>query len=182
VHPRTAIRHAVRDLLIAADTSAGENVVATRILPIRKKELPLIAVYTLEEQVDAQTDRTPRELRREIDMEIAAWVDPGPGGAAVDDAMDAIAAEIEAAMHADPYLSDTASESELTSTTMGVQGEGAEQLGLVTLSYAVTYLTLAPEPVADGDLDDFNAAGTSTNLGGEVHEDDQAEDVFTVQP
>jgi hypothetical protein len=181
MHPRAAIRHAVRDLLIAADTLAGERVHPTRVLSIRKKELPLIAVYTSEEQVDAATDRAPRELTRTIDLEIAAWVDPGPGGAKVDDAMDAIAAQIEAAMHADPYLADTASESVLVSTSMGVQGEGDDLLGLVTLSYDVTYLSLAPEPPADGDLDDFRRAGTTTNLGGVVHEDDQAEDLTTVQ-
>lgn len=175
-HQRAAIRHAVRDLLIG-QTSAGSRVHATRILPYRKHELPAISVYTLEESVDPESRETaPRELDRRLQLEVAGWVAPA---ADLDDAMDALALEIEKAMHADRYLGGTVADSVLDGTTMGLHGEGDSQMGLVTLTYDVTYQTLAEE--APGDLDDFLVADVTQNLRGSVHQDDRAQDEVVVQ-
>lgn len=176
-HPRKLIRHAVRDLLASAATVAGEKVYPTRVVPARGRELPLISVYTLEDDVDPDSVSTaPRELTRELPVVIEAWVQPGDNP---DDAMDDIAEEIEKAMHADPFLGGKVADSVLSSTQMEVIDDGARLLGLVVLTYTATYRTLAPE--APTDLEDFRRAGTDYNLGGELDPDDDVSDLVTVQ-
>jgi hypothetical protein len=175
-HQRKVIRDAIRALLVG-QTVADDRVTATRVLPYRRSELPAISIYTLDETVHAESRTTaPRELSRELRLEIAGWVAHGAG---MDDAMDALALEIETAMHADPYFGDAAADSILETTTMGVRGEGDSLTGLVTLTYAVTYQSPAPE--APTDLDDFLTAHVTHNLANAVHEDDQAHDHVIVQ-
>jgi hypothetical protein len=178
-HPRQLIRQAVRTLLDGV-TVAGARVSATRVdVPYRKVDLPAISVYTLEETVEDESSSTaPRELERELTLEIAGFVEFGEG---VDDRMDDLAQEIETAMHADPFLGGLAGDCLLVATELSVRGEGDRLAGVVTLTYAVTYRTLAPEPPADDDMDDFLRVDAEHNPAGEVHPDEVAEDLFTVQ-
>lgn len=178
MHQRTIVRQAIVAALTGA-TAAEARVYPTRILPLRKLELPAIAVYTLEESVDGESVNTaPRELTREAPVVIEALVAAVPG-ANVDDALDDLALEIETAMHADPYLGGEAADSILDGTTMEVIEDGERMMGLVTLTYSVTYRTLAPE--APGNVADFLRVKSTENLGGDVHPDAQAVDEFDVQ-
>jgi hypothetical protein len=175
-HQRQVIRHAIRDLLDGV-TTAGTRVYATRVTPFRRNELPVISVYTLEESVTSESVNTfPRELTRELPVIIEGWVAPGDNP---DDSMDALALEIETAMHADPYLDGEVAESILDSTAMEVLQKGDRLTGIVALTYQITYHTFAP--VAPTDIDDFETVGATYNLGNEVHEDDDAHDVFDVE-
>lgn len=103
-HPRELVRDTVVALLIAANTAAGARVQSTRIDPIKASDLPMISVYTRDEDVADDSSKTaPRELTRMLQLEIAAWVrhsDAVP----VERAMDNIAAQIEAAMDGNRYL------------------------------------------------------------------------------
>ncbi len=104
VHQRTVIRHAVVALLLG-QTAAATRVYAARQLPVRKGELPAVMVFTNRDPVDPDSaDTAPRELRRRLELVIDALV-AGVDGAALEDALDAIALQIETAMAADPYLS-----------------------------------------------------------------------------
>jgi hypothetical protein len=173
---RKAIRHAVRDLLDGT-TDAEDRVYASRILPLKKHTLPVITVYTLDETVDADSVNTaPRELTRNLSLVIEAWVSPGEDP---DDRMDDFAQQIEDVMHADPYLGGAVGESVLESTETELLIEGDREMGLVILTYAITYRTLAP--AAPEDLDDFERARVVHNLANAVHEDDRAVDEFEVQ-
>lgn len=175
-HPRKDIRQAVRQLLAEAGVAAGK-VTATRLFPYRKGDLPAVSVYTLEEATDEDSvDTSPRELLRQLDLEIAGFVQAGD---AVDDAMDDLAEAIEAAMAADETLGGKAADSWLRGTTMALTGEGDAMTGMITLSYQVTYRKLAPE--APEDLADFLTADVVHNPGGDVHPDDRAEDLITVR-
>lgn len=176
-HPRQLIRQAVRNLLLN-QTAAGTNVVTTRVLPYRKEDLPAISVYTLEEEVDPDSVNTgPRELERQLVLEIAGWVKYGAG---MDDAQDDLALEIETAMHADPTFGGTAAESVLAGTVMSIKGESSDSLlGLVTLTYQVTYRTLAPE--APANLDDFERVEATHAVTGGVDDTVPAVDSFTVE-
>lgn len=174
-HQRQLIRQAVRDLLIGK-TAAGTRVSTTRIYPYRKPELPAISVYTLEETVNEEGSNTaPREYTRDLELEISGFVH---GGADVDDAMDELALEIENAMAADPYLGGTVGDSMLQGTTMGLTGDGDTLTGMVTLTYAVTYRTLAPE--APSGLDEFETAGVTHQPAG-VGDAEVAEDLINVR-
>jgi len=180
-HERQVIRVAVRDLLIAAATAAGANVHATRKIPRRMSELPALAVYTLEESVDDDSVLSaPRELTRRVSLVIEGLVAQA-AGTSVDDDLDALALQVEEAMHADPYLGGTAGESVLSGTELDVVEESDRLLGWCALTYDVTYRTFAPRPLADAAMDDFETVAATHNLGNAVHVDDDAEDLFTVE-
>jgi len=179
-HQRQLIRQAVKDLLVVANTAAGANVTTTRVLPYRQGELPAISVYTLGETVELEEDNAvnPRELKRLLELEIAGWVVP-TAIISADDAMDDLAYEIETAMHADPFFGGLVGDSVLESTEMAIKGEGDTLMGIVTLTYAVTYRTMAPEaPTA---LVDFLRTKATHDLVGGVSDTVPAVDEFTVQ-
>lgn len=174
LHHRTIVRRAVRDLL-KGRTSAGQKVDTTRIDTWRDNELPAISVYTRVEDVDDESAETaPRELRRQVEVEIVGAVGASDH---MDDVMDALALEIETVMHADPFLGDVASDSILSGTEANVRDEGKRLIGIIILTYQVTYRTDAPEAPA---LEDFNTADTKYDVG-VPEEGQQAHDVVTVQ-
>jgi hypothetical protein len=161
-HQRQVIRQAVRDLLVAADTGAADRVYGSRKLPWRNLDLPVLNVLTPDEESDDQ-GTAPRELTRKLTLVIEGWV---TANEYVDDAMDALAYQVEQAMHADPDLGDAAVDLVLVSTDTQVGIEGDRQMGLVELTYLVTYRTLAPEPENDDDMDDFDTAVTDYDENG----------------
>jgi hypothetical protein len=184
VHQRTAIRTFVRDLLKNGGTAAGTRVHKFQVDPRRLNQLPALSVYILEEAVEDDSKTTaPRELERRAPLVIEGWVGEQEG-TDIDDALDALALEVETLMHADPYLGGTvgAAGAVLEDTAIAVLEQGDRRLGMVALVYGVTYYTLAPEPPADDDLDDFLTVEATHNPGGEVHEDDQDVDEFPVRP
>lgn len=177
-HPRSLIRHTVVALLRGA-TAAGLRVSATRIEPHKRSQLPAISVYTLREPVDPDRSVTsPRELTRELKVEITAWVAHSDAIPA-DDAMDAIAEQIEASMDHERYLDGTVADSILENTEMQIvedDGRSDPIVGIVTLTYSVTYRTSALDPV----LADFLTVDAAHRIVGAV-EANQANDQFTVQ-
>ena len=180
-HPRKLIRHAVVAQLTNA-TAAGDRVQPTRVEPHRKRNLPAISVYTMHEPVDDASSKTsPRELTREPRVEIAAWVVHSEA-LPVDDAMDDLAEQIEAAMDADRFIGGAAGGSVLEETVMQVVDEDENGrpidpiLGIVTLTYAVTYRTTP----ATGPLDEFRRANVTTQIPG-VGADNAVHDQFDLQ-
>jgi hypothetical protein len=141
LHPRHQIREAVVAQLLGA-TAAEERVFPTRFVPWKKLALPGIAVYALEETVEA-VRTLPRELVRSLRIEVLAVVS---GTEQVDDAVDALALEIETALHADPSFGGTAEDSLLSSTQIGTDEDQGRPLGAARLVYDVRYYTpAAPE-------------------------------------
>ena len=190
-HQRLVIRHAVRDRLLGA-TAAEDRVFTTRLVPYRRTKLPAIAVYTRAEPVDPESRNTaPRELTRNLQLVIEVAVAEGSSVRGVpvavdqlDDALDGLAVEVERVMDADPWLGGAAGDSLLTSTDVDVivdvDGRALEQpIGLVTLTYAITYRTQAPDP-ADVPLDDFKRATIRHDLSGIVSPKNVAEDDITL--
>lgn len=177
-HQRKLIRHAVVALLNNV-TAAGPRVKATRVEPHKKSELPAIAVYTLHDPVDEglSGQTAPREITSDLQLEVTAWVahrDELPA----DDAMDDIAEQIEAAMDGDRYLGGTAAESILVDTVMQVvadDGRSDPLVGIVTLTYAVTYRR---KPATPANLDAFVTANVTHKLVGGVADTAPAIDKF----
>lgn len=181
-HQRTLIRRAAVAALLDK-TAAQERVYPTRKVPYRQKELPVIAVYTDDEESDTG-DVGPLELERNIDLKVEAWVatdgDPEPN---VDDAMDDIALEIEAALHGDLYLGgEVGGEGlKLTGSTTDLVTVGDLEIGLVVLTYQATYYTQTPEATPDGELEDFEDVAVTLNEGGLQAPADDTHDQFTVE-
>lgn len=178
-HPRKLLRQAVAALLAGASTAAAARVYATRVAPVRKDQLPAIAVYTEDEEVDPDTFQTaPRELKRDVDLVIEGYV-AHSAAVPVDDAMDNLAEQIEAAMDGDRWLDGTAGESVLARTETGIADPNSDPLiGVVRLTYTVTYRT---SPTAPTLTNDFNTVDVKTTPQGGVTDTAPLEDTFTVE-
>lgn len=151
-HPRQVIRHAVVAQLINK-TGAGTRVYPDRRIPFQRVELPALAVYVPTESVEIQSRATaPRELDRRAQAVVEVLVQQAEG---VDDALDALALEVENALHADWTLGGVASDLLLTSTETEVVDTGKQLIGVARLEFEVRYYTEAV-PVAA--LDDFKTA------------------------
>ena len=152
-------------------TAAGARVFKTRLSPIRGLELPALNVYTDDETSDAKNS-APVELVRTVPVVIEGWVALTSG---VDDALDALALQIETAMDSDSSFGDTV-ESTLTLTQFGYKLEGERQMGCVHLEYTTTYRTSARHAAP---VDEFDTADVRTSIDGAQASDDQAHDLLT---
>lgn len=182
-HPRQAIRHAVADLL-TNQTDAGARVYSTRIPPLKKPELPAISVYTADEEVDLawSLGSGPRELRRLVNVAIEGAVI----GDNVDDAMDALASQIEKAMSANRWLGFTDDtvvqlyDIILISTELDTGEQGQREVGVVRLTYRVEYYSDDPALADQAALPDFTKATETYNLANVQPTGDQAQDSETI--
>lgn len=170
LHQRKTIRDAVVAALVAADTAAGARCYPTRVVPWKRLTLPAISVYGLSESSDDKQS-APRELTRTMQLAVEAAVK----GANIDDALDALALEIERAMHADPSFGDVCSDCVLTGTELEAAVDGDEPVGFLRLTYRTTYFTDAPA-AADVTVDDLSTVDAKTSLGGLQAVADQSED------
>lgn len=139
-HPRTQIRQAVVERLIDA-TVAEERVFRGRLMPVAEPELPAIVVHTREPE--KVTDRSSSgwngfEERRCI----VSVVCIAQSFEDIDDELDTMAAQVEAALQAwtipgfescDMLLDDT--------DTTDPEFDGSLTTAATTLRYAVTYRT-----------------------------------------
>lgn len=171
-HQRQLIREAVKAALLN-QTAAQGRVEETRLVPARIGELPTISVFSNEEDSE-KGQEAPRELKRRLVITVECRVGV-PAGGALDDSLDAIAQEVERAMHADPTLGGKCQDSFLSGTNFGTVAGAERPLGAVQLLYAVTYWTGAPE-AADVEADNLKTINVKTSLSGQVIPDDQAED------
>ncbi len=171
-HQRALIRQAAVAQLIAASTAAAARVEATRMIPHRRVGETALGVYTPEETVDTETRIAPRELHRTLTLVIEGIV---TGVSGVDDALDTLAEQVEAALDADDTLGGTCQESILLSTDLEVAEDGARTVGLIRLTYNAIYYQFAPLTVSAPDA--FLTADVKTNLSGVVAPADQAEDI-----
>lgn len=182
-HPRKLIRLAVVAQLIAAGTAAGARVYADRVDPHKSGATPAVCVYTLNELVDQDSANSrPRELRRDLQLEVVGYV-TGLDEETVVDALDDLAEQIETAMDGDRTFGGKASDSVLDDTAMTVlleNGRSSPLVGIVVLTYAVTYRTdlFVTAPV----LDDFLRVKATHQVAGGIEGDTTpAVDEFTVQ-
>lgn len=179
-HPRKLIRDAAKALLLG-QTVAGTRVHKTRAVPLRGGKLPALTLYTTSEAVDPSSQRTsPRELKRTVQLVIEGAVKATAPGEDIEDALDALAKEVERALHRDESLAGTADDSILTGTEVETAEEGEAVFGVVVLTYAVTYYAFAVD-AADGPQDDFKTADIRHSLGGAQAAADQAHDVVDLE-
>ena len=176
LHQRKRIRDATKAALVN-QTIAGERVATTRKIPWRAKDLPAIGVYSLVEPVDADSAHTaPRELTRRLQLAIEAAIRADSD--TIDDDLDAIALEIERAIAADDTLGGTAGDAVLANTEFEFGEQGDQEIGVVRLTFAVTYFTHAPDAddVALVDLKTVDTKFTDLDGGADIHAANQAED------
>jgi hypothetical protein len=160
-HKRQEIREKFRDTLKGASkTAAGENVFTSRIISYFPSKLPSISIYTVSESSE-KNDEAPRKLRRELQISIEIvhqLVDD------VDDALDAIAEDVEKLIRieffiTDPFFSlEYLQDQVLTGTDFSIRDDGDNEVGSLVLKYTALYFSDEPEAGDEGTLDDFAQA------------------------
>lgn len=135
------VRKQIRDRLVALLTglpTTGQNVFPGRTRPLGADHPPTLLVYAIEEPADLQSGGEPPTQGRALTVAIEGRV-IGPD--VPDDALDAIAAEVETAIGANQLLGGLVKEVTLTATRITTQAPGQSQAGEARLEYRVTYFT-----------------------------------------
>lgn len=143
--PRAAIRAAVQQALQGPDdgtappTDAGRKVYASRAVPIARRLLPAILVYTRDERRDQ--DVGAGAVRRLLDV----VVETAAQGADADAQVDRLSAQVETALAAAPTLGGAVESITWQATEADYDGEGAQTLAAARLDFQAVYYTLPAE-------------------------------------
>lgn len=143
------VREQIRDAVVTACTgltTTGTRVYRERLYQLRAADLPGLRIYCGAEQVEP--DRLGAIHGQQRDMELMV---EGLARATsdLDETLDDIAAEVEAALAADITLGGKAKALYLAAIDDPEQSDEAEQpTGLVRLRYRVHYRTLNTTPTA----------------------------------
>lgn len=158
-HERQAIRAAMVALL-KGNTDADQRVFQSRQSPVRDHELPAICLYTDSEVTEPASFKTaPRELERVLTVAIDAYIAaPNNDADQLDDALDAMAVQIETALDADPDFDGSVFWSGLAATEFAVALEGKRPIGVLHLEYTCVYHSDLRTAAADDARDIFNTA------------------------
>jgi hypothetical protein len=135
-HQRKLIRARLKTILTGLILT-GANVFASRTYPFNKAKLPGLLIYTDEET--SETGAMQRSLDRIVNAKIVGYVKSTSG--VIDDALDDIAEEVEAAIEADPKLNGLAIFTVLESSTMEFDDESDKPVGIITMTYQIHYRT-----------------------------------------
>jgi hypothetical protein len=177
-HPRISIRNAVKAVLegYAPLQDAHACVFASRYIPLKREQLPAILIGFKDEEVDEDSwDTAPRRLERYATMRVEI-VARELEGCVIDDDIDTLCEHVENAIGENDTLDGTASDVTLVRTDIE-EGDDAETVMVAAiLSFRVNYQTCHPETTDD--LDDFDEADVSMNLGNDQHTDDRANDAL----
>mgnify|MGYP001342193724 CR=1 FL=1 len=138
-HARQVIREAVATLL----AGVGPAVYQSRVYPM--VTLPVISIYANAEEAESENDTigAPRRYTRDLTLQIDVVVDAVTGS---DDLMDDYAAEIEALMAADVTLGGVVTDTNLTRTTITLDGQSDTPIAKASLNYTVWYRTTGTDP------------------------------------
>jgi hypothetical protein len=139
-------REAIRDAMVTALTglaTTGARVYRSRVYPIAAHLLPALLVYARGETSEREIVMgVPTKLVRRCDIIVEGMA---RAVADVDETLDDIAAEVEAAIGGS-QLSSAARDCTLTSTDIDIVDGGDQPLGVVRLTFAVTYRTVENNP------------------------------------
>jgi hypothetical protein len=139
-HARQKIRYAVAAALASIPATAN-RIYPTKRYSWMSDQLPGIAVYTDSAQVEyLHRDREQRHSLNLI-LECAAS-DPDT----LDDDLDDICAAVEVAIEADPTFGGLANDAMLASISTLTDAGGERPVGILRLTYTVTYVTPAANP------------------------------------
>lgn len=137
MHVRKQIRDRAATTLTGLPTT-GASVFKMRKYALDDARLPALCVYTMDE-ASALVTIGSRTLRRNLVLVVEATAKGS--SETVYDNVDAICAEVEAALAADFTLNGIAKSVILTATETDVNIEGEKGLGSATMRFDVTYIT-----------------------------------------
>lgn len=132
---RTDIRNAIATALKGA-TSAADSVMTSRYRAFKAKALPLVLVYTPDEELDSFVNY-PRQYARKVKVVTMGLIQANDD---VDDAIDEMQSDIEAAMHKDPTFGGLAMGTVLQKVSSEVDPSGESQYAAAHAEWEVTYV------------------------------------------
>ena len=140
-HARQKIRDAVVTLVTGL-TTTGSRVFDTRLYNLEPSEdLPGLVIYSKNESSE-RSDFSPNNYSRELEVIIEGYAETN---SLVENVLDTISLEVENVMGANPLLSNTATTSELNATEIEFDVMGEKPIGIIRLTYSVTYYTLSTD-------------------------------------
>lgn len=135
-----------------ATNLTGLTTTASRVHPSRPTTgrplatLPALCIYTTAEEAIpelATYDGSVRKEARELTLVIEGYAEDTDG---LDDTLDDIAAEVEAAMAGDESINSLAEESSFRETEIEFDAEAEAPHGIVRLTYGVLYRVNPEDP------------------------------------
>ena len=138
------VRKQIRDYIAALleDLTTTETRVFTnRVRAMKKKDLPGLIIYTVEE--DSDPGAVGGHLNRTLDLAVEAYVKTSE---TIDDDLDTIAAEVETAIASDPTLGGLAQDVLYASSELFLDGEGDKKTGVIRMIFQVGYRTAKTDP------------------------------------
>lgn len=136
---RKQIRAAIRERLLG-NTKADQKVFANRFTSLWDVELPLIAIYTMDEPSSIYAE-APREIERKLRVAIEI-VGEDREDQAIDDQLDDIAQQVEDILSLDHTLCDLCRDVVLTNTEFMADPNADKLVASLRLTFEVTYYTL----------------------------------------
>ncbi len=134
-HKRQSIRERVASTLTGLATT-GSNVFQSRVYPIENTKLPCLLIYTREETSEPLTTNPPRAIEKVLSLVVEGYVKANTN---FDDTIDTICEEVEEALFTDRLINDLALDSFLINTDISYNGEGDNPLGIVVMTFQITY-------------------------------------------
>lgn len=135
-HPRKTIRDKVTTLVTGL-TTTGTNVFPSRVYPIESSKLPALLIYTgSEEASEDDSMGNSRVIEAEVNIEVRSGKSSG-----LDDQLDTILEEVQAAMASDRKLSGSLIR---RAQYQGIEGpewsdEGDKEHAVMVIQYIATY-------------------------------------------
>lgn len=121
--------------MLDGQTQAGANVYSNRVSAFWRSELPCISIFMRDEESTPKDLSARSYLRRgTVSVEIHAEAKEN-----LDLVLDEIADQVEAAILANPSLSGTVHGCVLQGTEIELAGEPSTPIGVLSLTYQITY-------------------------------------------
>lgn len=143
-HARQQIREA---LATAANnlTTTEDRVYQSPVYPSGDSHLPGLNIFTLTDKVVRRGDRLRNLQWRELEIEVQARAKP-PDGTDLDDQLDDICAEVQAALMGDPTLGGLVRDLYPGDVEMALSGDLERPVGVARMTWRCRYLIDAADP------------------------------------
>ena len=139
-HARTQIRDAVVTALTSLTTTAG-RVYPSRVYALADNELPGLCVYTIDEDSAIGAGSRPRTMHRNMHLGVDAYV---KGTGSVDDSIDQICSEVEAALGNTKPVG--VKDLFLASTRIRQDGQGSKPAMIAVMTFEISFQTKENAP------------------------------------
>lgn len=134
-HVRQQIRERVATTLTGLVTT-GSNVFQSRVYPLQVSQLPALLIYSLSESAEIDSMTPPRGSTRVMMMAIEAVAKQTVD---LDDKLDTICKEVEAALSADLTVNSLADDVYLESTEITLDEKSEKPTGRAVMTWRVEY-------------------------------------------